>query len=220
LRAALEEHQGTSAPSNEYGVSFAIHISKGQTVKHVRHRIMHAPPAPPARPLPSPVAAALTAIFALFSGTAASSQTAATTRIIVPYVAGGGTDILARLLAEEIGRAQGQRMLIENRPGAGSAIGTEAVSRATPDGNTVLIVSASFLIIPQLRKLNYHPLTSFEPICALADAPGVIAAAGHGFPPRRRRCTRGRSKHDLWAWGSFRPDNAAPNSPRASTPAI
>jgi tripartite-type tricarboxylate transporter receptor subunit TctC len=88
---------------------------------------------------------------------------------------GGGTDILARLLAEEIGRAEGQRMLIENRPGAGSAIGTEAVSRAAPDGNTVLIVSASFLIIPQLRKLNYHPLTSFEPICELADAPGVIA---------------------------------------------
>jgi len=125
-------------------------------VKYVHHRIMHAP---------SPAAAALAAILAVFSGKAASSQTAATTRIIVPYVAGGGTDILARLLAEEIGRAQGQRMLIENRPGAGSAIGTETVSRAAPDGNTVLIVTASFLVIPQLRKVNYHPLTSFEPIC-------------------------------------------------------
>jgi tripartite-type tricarboxylate transporter receptor subunit TctC len=150
-------------------VSFAVDSSKGQTVKYVRHRIMHAAPS---------AAAALAAILAVFSGKAASSQAAATTRIIVPYMPGGGTDILARLLAEEIGRAEGQRMLIEIRPGAGSAIGTEAVSRAAPDGNTVLIVTASFLIIPQLRKLNYHPLTSFEPICELADAPAVIAVNG------------------------------------------
>jgi tripartite-type tricarboxylate transporter receptor subunit TctC len=116
----------------------------------------------------------IAAALAALSGKSAWPQTASLMRIIVPYPPGGGTDTLARLLAEHISRTEGQTMLIENRPGAGSAIGTEAVSRAAPDGNTVLIVSASFLIIPQMRKMNYNPLTSFEPICYLAEARAVI----------------------------------------------
>jgi tripartite-type tricarboxylate transporter receptor subunit TctC len=106
---------------------------------------------------------------------AAWSQTPRTIKIVVPYAAGGGTDTVARLLAEQIGRSQGPTMLIENRPGAGSAIGTEAVSRAAPDGNTLLINTADFLISPHLRKLSYDPLTSFEPICYLVDSPLVFA---------------------------------------------
>ena len=57
-----------------------------------------------------------------------------TLKIVVPYAPGGGADILARLLAEQISRTQGSTMVIENRPGAGAAIGAEAVSRAAPDG--------------------------------------------------------------------------------------
>jgi tripartite-type tricarboxylate transporter receptor subunit TctC len=60
------------------------------------------------------------------------------------------------LLADEIGRT-GPTMVIENRPGAGAVIGTEAVSRAAADGNTLLMVANSFVINPHLRKLNYDP---------------------------------------------------------------
>ena len=65
--------------------------------------------------------------------------------------------------------------MIENRPGAGSAIGTEAASRAEPNGNILLIASPAIVINSQLRKLNYNPLTSFEPICLLVNIPNLIA---------------------------------------------
>ena len=113
-------------------------------------------------------------ILVALSGGAAWSQAARTIKIVVPYPPGGGTDIMARLLAEQIGRAQGQTCVVENRPGAGSVIGTEAVSRAAPDGNTVLINNAAFVINPHLRKVNYNPLTGFEPICHLASSPSLI----------------------------------------------
>src|SRR6516225_8360483 len=93
------------------------------------------------------------------------SQTTRTIKIVVPVPPGGGEDILARLLGDQISRAHGLRIMIENRPGAGGVIGVEAASRAVPDGNTLLMMSPGFVINPQLRKVNYDPLTSFEPIC-------------------------------------------------------
>jgi tripartite-type tricarboxylate transporter receptor subunit TctC len=83
-------------------------------------------------------------------------------------------DFLARLLAEQIGRAQGLTMVIENRPGAAGVIGTEAAARAASDGNTLLMNANNILIDPQMRKTNYHPLTSFEPICNLVNVPMVF----------------------------------------------
>jgi tripartite-type tricarboxylate transporter receptor subunit TctC len=74
-------------------------------------------------------------------------------------------------VSEHIGRTQGVTMLVENRPGAGTVIGTEAAARAAPDGNTLLITSVAFVINPHLRKLNYNPLASFEPICNLTQSP-------------------------------------------------
>jgi tripartite-type tricarboxylate transporter receptor subunit TctC len=117
---------------------------------------------------------ATVALLVMFSGHAASSQTARTIKIVVPLAPSGAADILARLLAEEIGRSQGQKMLIENRPGAGTSIGTEAVSRATPDGNTLLLATTDFVTLPHTRRLNYDTLTNFEPICSLVSAPAVI----------------------------------------------
>src|SRR5437868_15236178 len=84
-----------------------------------------------------------------------------TVKLIVPSTAGGGADVLARLLADQIGKAQGQTVVVENRPGAGNTIGTEAVARAAPDGNTLLITTPEFVINSHLRKLNYDSLTSF-----------------------------------------------------------
>jgi tripartite-type tricarboxylate transporter receptor subunit TctC len=109
-----------------------------------------------------------------FSSSRAWSQSTNIIKLIVPFPAGGGLDILARLLAEQIGRTHGPSIVVENRPGAGTVIGTEAASRAAPDGNTLLFNTPNFVISPHLRKVNYDPLTGFKSICLLADAPQLI----------------------------------------------
>ncbi len=124
--------------------------------------------------LPWAAVAAATAILFVVAAEREARSQATQIKIVVPYAPGGVNDILARLLAEQIGRAGGPTLVVENRPGAGGVVGTEMVARATPDGNTLLIASTPFIIDPQLRKLNYDPLTSFEPVCHLVDAPTVI----------------------------------------------
>jgi tripartite-type tricarboxylate transporter receptor subunit TctC len=81
---------------------------------------------------------------------------------------------VARLLGEQIGKAAGQTIVVEDRPGAGNVIGTDAVARAAPDGNTLLFNANAFVIDPHMRKVNYDPLTSFEPICHLGNVPTVL----------------------------------------------
>ncbi len=125
------------------------------------------------------ILAVLTAVASVtllaLSGHGAVSQMARTIRIVVPFPAGGSADDLARLLAEEIGRTRGVNLVTENRPGAGTVVATEAVSRAAPDGNTLLIVANSFVINPSLKKLNYDPFVSFAPVCHLVSSPLIIA---------------------------------------------
>jgi tripartite-type tricarboxylate transporter receptor subunit TctC len=116
---------------------------------------------------------AIAVILVALAGHGAWSQTR-TIKIVDPDPPGGLADFLARLLAERIGRTQGLTIVVENRPGAASAIGTEAVSRAAPDGNTLLVNANPFVINPHVRKLNYDPLSSFEPICHLVSSPSVI----------------------------------------------
>src|SRR3954449_2550346 len=123
------------------------------------------------------ISAVAAILFMLFSD-AAWSQTARTIKLIVPSAAGGGADILARLLADQIGKAQGLAVVVENRPGAGNIIGTEAASRAAPDGNTLLINTPDFVINPQMRAAGYDPLTSFVPVCYLARSPQLLVVNG------------------------------------------
>ncbi|MFL6833223.1 MAG: Bug family tripartite tricarboxylate transporter substrate binding protein [Xanthobacteraceae bacterium] len=104
----------------------------------------------------------------------AGSQPAGTIKIVVPYTPGSGPDILSRLMAEQIGRAQGPTVVVENRPGGGTVIGTEAVERAEPDGHTVLLVANSFVANPALKRASYDPTRSFEPVCYLAATPMVL----------------------------------------------
>lgn len=120
------------------------------------------------------LAAAAGAYIVLATDHAARAQIARTIRIVVPYAPGGTADIVARLMADQAGRSGGPTMVVENRPGAGGAVGTEMVARATADGTTLLVVSTPFLIDPLLRKLNYDPLHSFAPICNLVSAPTLI----------------------------------------------
>jgi len=121
------------------------------------------------------LAAAIAVLSVTLSGHGAWAQTTRTIKVVVPYPAGGVADTLARLLAEQIDRTQGPTVIIENRPGAGAVIGTEAVARAAPDGNTVLLMPNAFVINPQLRKVDYDARAGFEPICYLTRTPTVIA---------------------------------------------
>jgi tripartite-type tricarboxylate transporter receptor subunit TctC len=114
------------------------------------------------------------AIVIALSGQGAWSQATRTIKVIVPFPAGGTGDLIARVLGEQIGRTQGVTVVIENRPGAGSVIGTEAAARAAPDGNTLLIATGTTVISALLRKVSYDPLTSFEPICNLTQSPHLI----------------------------------------------
>jgi len=121
-------------------------------------------------------AVAMTALatIALLSSTNGWSQAGRTIRIVVPFPAGGSADILARLLGEQVGKLSGATVVIENRPGGGATIAYEAVMRAPPDGNTLVINGNSLVINPHLRKVNYDPITSFEPVCYLLSSPNVI----------------------------------------------
>ncbi|MCC6474989.1 MAG: tripartite tricarboxylate transporter substrate binding protein [Burkholderiales bacterium] len=102
------------------------------------------------------------------------AQSARTIRLVVPYPPASGPDILSRVMAESIGRAQGVTMLVENRPGGATAIGTEAVARAAPDGGTILLVANSFVSNPGFKPQNYDVARSFDPICYLASTPLVV----------------------------------------------
>ena len=110
----------------------------------------------------------------ILAGRGARSQAARTVKFVVPFPAGGGADLLTRVLAQQVGATAGVTTVVENRPGAASIVGTEYVSRAAPDGNTVLTAANSFIIHPFFKRLNYDPLTSFAPISWLANSPQVI----------------------------------------------
>ena len=106
------------------------------------------------------------------------SLTGKSVRIIVPYPAGGAGDVITRVLAQQITESGGPAFVIENRPGAGSIIGSDIAARAAPDGSTILLVENPFILGAVLRPTDhYHPVKSFDPICYLADTPSVIAVA-------------------------------------------
>jgi tripartite-type tricarboxylate transporter receptor subunit TctC len=96
-------------------------------------------------------------------------------RIIVPFPAGQSTDILARVTAEQLGKALGQQVIVENRPGAAGSIGADVAAKAAPDGYTLLMVTISTHgIAPALYpKLPYDPLKDFAPIINVGLTPQV-----------------------------------------------
>ncbi len=96
-------------------------------------------------------------------------------RILVPSSPGGGTDILARVLADHLSRSMGGQFFVENRPGAGQMIGIEAVARAAPDGYTLLMAASTLAINPAMyRKVSYDALKDFAPITQVAGLPNVL----------------------------------------------
>ena len=144
------------------------------------------------------------------------SQTARAIRVIVPFPAAGPSDIVARLLAEQVGSAQGRTIIVENRPGAATEIGTDSVSRAAPDGNTLLLTTGALLFTPQMRTVKYHPLTSFEPICRLVVSPiFVVVNSASPYRTLADLFDTARASPGRLTWASFGP--ASPEQMRFET---
>jgi tripartite-type tricarboxylate transporter receptor subunit TctC len=117
---------------------------------------------------------ALAAVIALGLAAAAQAQ-GPVYKIIVPFPPGGASDITSRILAEHMGPALGGSVIVENRPGGGAVIGYELGARSPADGQTMLNVFPSFVINPQLRKVNFDPVKDFRAIGQTMSLPMAIA---------------------------------------------
>jgi len=101
--------------------------------------------------------------------------------IVVPYTPGGASDMLARMSAEILTKELGQPVVVENKPGAGGSLGMESVTRAAPDGYTlVLTASGSMAINPYVYKLHYTPVEDLTSVTILADVPYIFVASTKG----------------------------------------
>ena len=114
--------------------------------------------------------------LAVMAAAPGAAQTYPTRQIelIVPFVAGGTTDTVARLIAQRMNDNWGQPAIIQNRPGGGSTIGTNIVAKAAPDGHTLLVTTIAFAINAGMQKLPYDSVKEFTPITELASIPLML----------------------------------------------
>jgi tripartite-type tricarboxylate transporter receptor subunit TctC len=101
-------------------------------------------------------------------------------RLIVPFAAGGSTDVIARILAPKLSEVWGQQVIVDNRPGGNTVIGTDIVAKSPPDGHVLLVTPAPFTVVPSvLTKLPYDPAKDFEPITLINTTPmGFVVHPG------------------------------------------
>jgi tripartite-type tricarboxylate transporter receptor subunit TctC len=135
--------------------------------------------APSTRSLFRSSAAALSALLAVFFASSAAAQKypERTVRLIVPFAPAGGTDIMARSLAQRMAESTGRQFVVENRPGGNAIIGTEAVAKAAPDGYTLLVTTNIFTINPWLYPdAPFNVERDFAPITLAGSTPNLLAA--------------------------------------------
>ena len=125
-------------------------------------------------------------------------------KFVVPFTAGSGTDIVARSVAERLGPALGQQIIIENKPGAGGTVGASLVAKAPADGYTFLIHSSGHLVNPSLYpKLPYDTLKDFDGITPLASLPNVLVTSpDKGFKSVQDLIAKAKAKPDAFSYGS------------------
>lgn len=116
------------------------------------------------------------ALFAIAAGAQAQGYPNRAVRLVVADAAGGAPDQLARLIAQKVSETLGQQIIVDNRPGAGGAIGADLVAKSPPDGYTLLLTTtAIYAILPNLRKdLPYDPTRDFMPVGRIATASNVL----------------------------------------------
>ncbi len=141
----------------------------------------------------------------LVSGVAqAQSYPSKTVRLIVPFAAGGSTDIIGRVLAQKLTEAWGQQVIVDNRPGGSTVIGTDIVAKSAPDGHTLLVTPAPFTIVPSLlKKLPYDPAKDFEPITLINTTP-LVVVVNPGVPAKsiKELIALAKAKPGLMNFGS------------------
>jgi tripartite-type tricarboxylate transporter receptor subunit TctC len=124
------------------------------------------------------------AVFALaafaMSAAGADDYPTKAIRLIVPYPVGGGIDVVARIFQEKLGEALGQQIVVENRPGASGAVGAQFVSKAEPDGYTLLFCASDFISIPQLMpQMSFNPMKELLPVAMVTNSPMVLVAGAN-----------------------------------------
>ncbi len=116
------------------------------------------------------------ACLALMAGGAYSQQyPSKPIRIVAPFAPGGGTDFIARLIAQKLTGRLGQQVIVENKPGAGGNLGAEFAVRSAPDGYTMLLVAGSYTVNPSLYKLSFDPVYDITAIVQLSQGPFMVA---------------------------------------------
>ena len=118
---------------------------------------------------------AIFAILAIAAATGAAAQTypSRPIELVVPFVAGGTTDTVARLIAQRLDK-WGQPVIVSNRPGGGSSIGTNIAAKAAPDGHTLLVTTFALAVNASLQKQPYDPIKDFAPITEIASIPLML----------------------------------------------
>jgi tripartite-type tricarboxylate transporter receptor subunit TctC len=122
------------------------------------------------------IAAVLAALFASALPVEAQQWPNRPVQVIVPFAAGGSTDIAARLVGQHLGRVFGQQVVVENKAGANGNLGIELASKAAPDGHTILIVPETIISNPHVYKVGYDPLKDFTAVAQISRQPIVLAA--------------------------------------------
>ena len=121
--------------------------------------------------------AALAAVLLLSPSSAQAQQWPnRSIQMIVPFAAGGSTDVAARLVAQHLSKAFGQQVVVENKTGANGNLGTDAAAKSAPDGYTILVVPESIVSNPHVYKVNYDALKDFLPVIQISRQPIVLAA--------------------------------------------
>jgi tripartite-type tricarboxylate transporter receptor subunit TctC len=109
------------------------------------------------------------------SNAGAQAYPARPIRLIVPFSPGGAADVPGRIITQRLSESLGQQVLVDNRPGAGSAIGAEAAAKALPDGYTLFLISNTHFVTAALhKKLAYDPVNDYTPITQVTSAPNVL----------------------------------------------
>src|SRR4030081_2322945 len=150
------------------------------------------------------VVAAIVAMSVAGGGAAAQSPfPSKPVHIFVPYAAGGGVDILARTLGDVVSKQWGQTVVIENRPGAGGVVASQALATAAPDGYTLIVVASGHATNPFLYpRIPYDTFKDFTPIALLASSPNILLVrADSPYKTLADLIAQGRSKPGSLSFG-------------------
>ena len=141
---------------------------------------------------------AVSAVMAVSGPAVAQNYPTKPVRIIAPFAPGGGTDFIARIAAQKLAEGLGQQFIVDNRPGAGGALGAEIGAKAPPDGYTFTLIAGSYAVNPAIYKLPFDPVNDITPVMQISQGPLLIAS--HPSLPAK-------TVKDLIALGKAKPGN-------------